>query len=171
MATLGGNLANGVMPSQLLPALAALGATINMRSSSGQRSVELAKSVAEGSYYPIAVPGELITSVSIPRDSAIAPQSFLEFAWPGKDPVVVTVVSYQGRLRIALLADQNLSLWMTEAGTDVWWKGHQIELAEAACLSLGLTQSSTLSPIDLSRRRAMIVRALGLIGDKPERSK
>lgn len=164
-ATLGGNLANGVMPSQVLPALAALGATVHLRSSSGHRRVELAKSVAEGTYYPIVIPGELITSVSIPRDNIPARQSYVDFAWPGKDPVVIAVVFCQGRLRVALLADQRLSLWVTETGANVLGKERQAELTERACLSFGLTQSSPLSQIDVYRRRGMLVRALQRIGD------
>jgi len=165
-ASVGGNLANGVMPSQLLPALAVLGASIHVRSLSGSRKIDLGKSVAEGSYYPIVVPGELITSVTIPMENVKAPQSYLDFSWPGKDPVVIAAVFCRGRLRIALLADQNLSLWMRETGTGAWGKDRQEELAEAACLSFGLTPSSGLSQIDVYRRRALLVKAVGLIRGK-----
>jgi len=149
------------MPPQLLPALAALGANVHVRSRSGPRKIELERSVVEGIYYPIVRPGELITSVTFPLDNVLAPQSYVDFSWPGKDPVVVALVFCRGRLRISLLADQKLSLWITAAAP--WDKDRQSELAEAAYQSFGLAASSPLSPVDGYRRRAMILRALGLL--------
>ncbi len=160
-ATLGGNLANGVMPSQVLPSLAALGAGVHVRSISGSRRIDLEKGVAGGAYYPIASAGELITSITFPGETIQAPQSFLDFSWPSRDPVAMAAVLCRGRLRVSVLADQKLSLWTTEPGS--WSKERGTATAEAACEFFGRTPSTSVSPIDAYRRRAMIIKLLGLI--------
>jgi len=160
-ATLGGNLANGVMPPQLLPALAVLGAGVHVRSRSESRKVDLGTSVSDDTYYPIVGPGELIISVTIPSENAQALQAYVDFSWPGKDPVAVASAFYRDRLRVSLLADQKLSLWTGEMGA--WSKDHPAEAAEAAFQKFGLGSSSFLSPIDVYRRRALIVRSLDLM--------
>ena len=160
-ATLGGNLAHD-MVSQLIPALAVLGASVHMQSSSENRSVELAKSIGEGAYYPICSSGEIITSVSFPADSVEARQSYVNFTCPGKFPVVVASAFSQGILRVALLSDQKLSLWITETDGGKLEK-QQAELSDAACVSFGLTDSSPLGEIDVYRRGRMVAKALKLI--------
>ncbi len=161
-ASLGGNLANNML-SQLMPALAVLGASVHMHSTSEKRTVELAKSIREGAYYPICSNNEIITSVSIPIDSVEARQSYVDFTCPGKFPVVVVSAFWQGLLRVALLSDQKLSLWITD--TDSSTLGKQIvELCDAACASFGLTDASPLAEVDVYRRRAMVTRALRLTG-------
>ncbi len=163
-ATLGGNLANNML-SQLLPALAVLGASVHIRSSSEHRRMDLAKSIAEAVYYPICSTGEIVTSVSIPMDSAEARQSYVDFACPGKLPVVVASAFWQGLLRVALLSDQKLCLWVTETDRSMLRK-QEVELCDAACVSFGLTDSSPLSEIDVYRRRTMVARALKLTSDE-----
>jgi CO/xanthine dehydrogenase FAD-binding subunit len=160
-ATLGGNLAHD-MVSQLIPALAVLGAGVDMHSSSGRRTVELAKSIGAGDGYPICSAGEMITSVSLPADSPEARQSYVDFTCPGKFPVVVASAFSQGILRVALLSDQKVFLWSTETDGRVL-KNHEAELSDAACVSLGLTDSSPLGEIDVYRRRRMVAKALKLI--------
>ena len=160
-ATLGGNLAHD-MVSQLIPALAVLGASVDMHSSSGRRSVELAQSIGAGHGYPICSAGEMITSVSLPADGVEARQSYVDFTCPGKFPVVVASAFSQGILRVALLSDQKLSLWSTETDDSVL-KKHGVELSDAACVSLGLTDSSPLGEIDVYRRRRMVAKTLKLI--------
>ncbi len=162
-ATLGGNLANGVMPSQLLPVLAALGARIHIRSRSKNRTADFGKGVAEGHYYPITAPGDLITSISILRENVETPQSFVDFSWPRKDPIVTAVVFSRGCLRIAHLADQKLSLWNTEMSASGWTKGRQMEVAEAACLAFGIAPAERFGQVDAHRRRALVAKALGLV--------
>ena len=159
-ATLGGNLGHDML-SQLLPALAALGARVHMRSSSGDRSVDLAKSIGEEAYYPICHADEIITSVSIPMVSVDAPQTYVDFACPGKFPLVVASAFWQGLLRVALLSDQKLSLWTTETDINTLEK-QGAELADAACVFFGLTDASPLGQIDVFRQRAMVARALKL---------
>ncbi len=158
-ATLGGNLANGLMISQLLPVLSVLGASIQLRSISEQRSVDLAQSVVDEVFYPIASSGEIITSVSIPEDSVQGRQSYLDFVFPGKYPVVVASAYWQGFLRVALLSDQKLCLWTTE--TDHSMREKKVaELTDAACLSFGLTNEGPLGQVDVYRRRAMVAKAM-----------
>lgn len=160
-ATLGGNLAHD-MVSQLIPALAVLGASVHMRSSSESRSVELAKSISEGVGYPICDSGAIITSISLPADSVEAPQSYVDFTCPGKFPVVVASAFSQGLLRVALLSDQKLSLWITETdGSKLEKQG--VELSDEACVSFGLTDASPLGEIDVYRRRGMVAKAIKLI--------
>lgn len=159
-ATVGGNLANNML-SQLMPALAVLGASVHMHSSSEQRTVDLAKSISEGVYYPICSNNRMITSVSIPLESVEARQSYVDFTCPGKFPVVVVSALWQGLLRVALLSDQKLSLWITETDGSTLEK-QAVELSDAACVSFGLTDASPLAEIDVYRRRAMVARSLKL---------
>lgn len=152
-ATLGGNLAHS-MVSQLFPALAALGASVHLRSSSAQRTVDLARSIGEGDYFPLCSAGELITSVSIHMDSVEARQCYIDFDSPGKFPVVVASALWQGLLRVALLADQKLSLWIADADRN------ESDLPDAACDFLGLTDASPLGEVDVYRQRAMVATAI-----------
>ena len=159
-ATLGGNLANNML-SQLMPALAVLGASLHMSSSSEDRTVDLAKNISEGAYYPICSPDEIITSVSLPTDSVEARQAYVDFSSPGKFPVVVASAFSQGLLRVALLSDQKLSLWITETDSNMLEK-QEVELSDAACVSFGLTDASPVGEIDVYRRRTMVAKALKL---------
>jgi CO/xanthine dehydrogenase FAD-binding subunit len=162
-ATLGGNLAHD-MVSQLIPPLAVLGASVHMKSSAESRLVELGKSLGEGVGYPICSAGEIIISVSLPADSAKERQSYLDFTCPGKFPVVVASAFSQGILRVALLADQKVSLWATETDGGMLEK-QEIEMSDAACASFGLTDESSLGEIDVYRRRGMVAKALRLLND------
>jgi CO/xanthine dehydrogenase FAD-binding subunit len=159
-ATLGGNLANNML-SQLVPALAVLGASVHLHSTSEKRTVELAKSIGEGVYYPICSNSQMITSVSIPLESVKARQSYVDFTCPGKFPVVVASAFWEGLLRVALLSDQKLFLWIANTGSGTLNK-EIVELSDAACVFFGLTESSPLSEVDVYRGRAMVARALKL---------
>jgi CO/xanthine dehydrogenase FAD-binding subunit len=78
-ATIGGSLSHADPAAEISAACIALGATVNVRSTSGERSIPIAE-LFEGFFTTTLQPGELLVSIDIPTRTAGAGYAFREFA-------------------------------------------------------------------------------------------
>lgn len=105
--TLGGSLAHADPGAELPAALAALGATVVVRSSLGERRVAAA-ALARGPFDAGFAPGELIVAVEVPAASASRPWGFSEVARFHGGPAQAGAAAVLGacgeRVRLALFA-------------------------------------------------------------------
>jgi carbon-monoxide dehydrogenase medium subunit len=91
--TLGGNIAHADPGSDLPAALVALGATIRIRGRSGERGVP-AKSFFVDLLTTDLSPGELITSVELPKAPSGAGAAYLKFEHPASGYAVVGAAAW-----------------------------------------------------------------------------
>ena len=102
MATVGGGLAHGDPNQDPPPTLIALGSSVVLRSSGGERTVSLDKFFLD--YYETAVqPGEVLTELRIPIPAANAQGAFIKFLPRTADDyatVSVAAVLEMGRRRL-----------------------------------------------------------------------
>ncbi|WP_243372698.1 xanthine dehydrogenase family protein subunit M [Geotalea sp. SG265] len=138
MGTVGGNIVNGVPSADLPPILIALGASIRLVSTKGERTMPL-EDFFHGAAETVIAPGELLADITIP-DQATTGSTYMKFGLRRSGALAVVGVAVSVRVAGGVLEDARIVLAsaaptvMRAKGAEDFLRGKKISdelLAEA----------------------------------------
>jgi CO/xanthine dehydrogenase FAD-binding subunit len=162
-ATIGGNLGTGSPAGDLLPVLAALDATILLRSATGSRRLSIHEFLV-GPKRTALAPGELVVEVVVPI--ARGPQEFLKVGV--RNAMVIAIASIALVVQdgaVAVAAGSVGPTVLRARDAEVWLSAHPDGQSEATAAEFGRRVAAEMRPIDdhrstaVYRRRAVEVMA------------
>ncbi len=162
-ATIGGNLGTGSPAGDLLPVLAALDATILLRSATASRRLSIHEFLV-GPKRTALAPGELVVEVVVPI--ARGPQEFLKVGV--RNAMVIAIASIALVVQdgaVAVAAGSVGPTVLRARDAEVWLSAHSDGESEATAAEFGRRVAAEMRPIDdhrstaVYRRRAVEVMA------------